>query len=92
MVYAYTDLMDRNRSAIVWELIKNSVGLYFIVTQYDWFGASQYLPRSGIMIFAYFYFFFSTIVTAWFVYKHTNEDKQLASADSSVQYLPSLSQ
>lgn len=75
MVYAYTDLMDRNRSAIFWEIIKNCLGVYFIYSQNDWFGASKYL--TNIQSIAVIYFVLSTVITAWFVFENAKEDKQI---------------
>ena len=43
-VYAYTDLMDRNKYAIVWEIIKNSLGIAIILQTGDWFGAAALSP------------------------------------------------
>ncbi|MFN7749177.1 MAG: sterol desaturase family protein [Cyclobacteriaceae bacterium] len=63
-VYAYTELMDGNANAWVWESIKNMLGVGIIATWGDWFGASQYLTISTAMVAAYF--FISTVGTAWF--------------------------
>ncbi|NDC78011.1 MAG: hypothetical protein EBZ67_09095 [Chitinophagia bacterium] len=53
-VYASTDLMDRNRYAIVPELIKLSLGFYLLHTQQgDWFGASSFLPGAGLLVAGY---------------------------------------
>jgi sterol desaturase/sphingolipid hydroxylase (fatty acid hydroxylase superfamily) len=41
-VYAYTELMDKNPYAVLWELIKSVTGIYIIYSQQDWFGASRY--------------------------------------------------
>lgn len=74
-VYAYTDLMDRNKYAIVWEIIKNSFGIAIILQTGDWFGAAALSPVLKYMIGAYF--LLSTIVTLWFVMKHAKEDQQV---------------
>ncbi len=72
-VYAYTDLMDRNSSAIVWETIKNLFGIGIILYTSDWFGISTWnFPVHYILIA---YFILSTAVTGWFVYKHYEEDR-----------------
>jgi alkylglycerol monooxygenase len=73
-VYAYSDLMDRSKYAIIWELIKNSFGIYIIYTQGDWFGSSQY--SSVISYLLIVYFITSTLITGWFVYNHYREDRQ----------------
>jgi alkylglycerol monooxygenase len=64
-VYAYTELMDRNRYALAWETAKNALGLGFIFTTGDWFGASSVVPFANYIAAAYFVI--STIATAYFV-------------------------
>lgn len=73
-VYAYTELMDRNQYAIVWEIAKCVLGIFFIYTQGDWFGASALIP--GIQYMLTGYFILSVLVTAWFVVRHKREDQQ----------------
>jgi sterol desaturase/sphingolipid hydroxylase (fatty acid hydroxylase superfamily) len=72
MVYALTDLMDRNQSAIIWELIKCGTGLFFLYQQNDWFGASALLVSIKYLLAVYF--IFSVVATGWFVIKHKKED------------------
>lgn len=72
MVYALTDLMDRNRSAILVETIKCLLGFYFLLTQKDWFGSSLYGLWIPYAIGAYL--LISLFVTGWFVLKHARED------------------
>ncbi len=74
-VYALTDLMDRNASAIVWEFIRSGFGLYFLYQQNDWFGASTYVTAIKFILGAYF--IISIFVTGWFVMKHRREDQQV---------------
>ncbi|MGC4036156.1 MAG: sterol desaturase family protein [Chitinophagaceae bacterium] len=74
-VYAYSELMDRNRFAIVWELAKNIFGVVIIYNLGDWFGSSRI--SSLITYFMITYFLISTIVTAWLAYVHYREDKQI---------------
>jgi hypothetical protein len=52
-VFAYTELMDRNPNAWLWELLKTSYALYFIVTTGDWFGIQTILPGSLYAMVAY---------------------------------------
>jgi sterol desaturase/sphingolipid hydroxylase (fatty acid hydroxylase superfamily) len=73
-IYAITDLMDRNSSAIFWETVKNIFGFYLIYTQGDWFGSETLFP--GIKMFIMGYFVISTIATVYFVIKHYKEDHQ----------------
>lgn len=72
-VYALTELMDRNRYAIIWELLRCGLGIYFLYSQNDWFGASQWLASAQHILTAYFVL--SAIVSVWFAVKHNNEDK-----------------
>lgn len=72
-VYALTDLMDRNVSAIGWELLRSGLGLAFLYQQEDWFGASNYFSAVKYILGAYF--IISIIITGWFVIKHRKEDQ-----------------
>ena len=72
MVYALTDLMDRNRSAIAAETIKCLLGFYFLLNQNDWFGISLY--GSWIPYTIGLYLLISLFVAGWFVIKHARED------------------
>lgn len=76
-VYAYTELMDGNANAWVWESIKNMLGVGIIATWGDWFGASQYLTISTAMVAAYF--FISTVGTAWFCLRVPATRRSMAS-------------
>jgi alkylglycerol monooxygenase len=72
-VYAITDLMDENFSAIFWEALKNGFGIYLIYQQGDWFGISSIsLSISKILIL---YFIFSIIVTIWLALQRQEESK-----------------
>ena len=71
-VYALTDLMDRNRSAIIGEALRCGLGLYFLYSQNDWFGASQWL--SSVKYVLGVYFILSLAITAFFVLRHRKED------------------
>jgi sterol desaturase/sphingolipid hydroxylase (fatty acid hydroxylase superfamily) len=71
-VYAITELMDRSPTAIIWELIKASLGLYYIYYQQDWFGISKWSAIGSTLITLYLVF--SVAVSAWFAIKHKSED------------------
>jgi sterol desaturase/sphingolipid hydroxylase (fatty acid hydroxylase superfamily) len=75
-VYAYTELMDRNPYAILWEMLKNACALGIIYYYGDWFGASQLISWINYVLIAYF--ITATIVTGWFAYIHYKEDRQLS--------------
>jgi sterol desaturase/sphingolipid hydroxylase (fatty acid hydroxylase superfamily) len=72
-VYAYTELMDRNPYTLLWEAAKNSFGIYILISQKDWFGASQFF--AGIQYVLMAYFVVSTLVTAYFVFADIKKDK-----------------
>jgi alkylglycerol monooxygenase len=77
-VYALTDLMDRHQYAIIAELLRSGLGIYFLVQQDDWFGASHWLASAKFILGAYF--ILSLVITGWFVVKHKREDGELAPA------------
>lgn len=79
-IYAYTELMDRNRFAIIWEIIRGAFGILLIYKQGDWFGASALIP--GIQYILTGYFIISVFVTAYFVIRHYREDQQQVSVAS----------
>lgn len=70
-VYAYTDLMDGHRSAIIFEGIKNICGISVILYWGDWFGSDQLL-HPYVKYFLMAYFIASAIVTALFVFAKLN--------------------
>lgn len=63
-IYALTDLMDRNKTAIFWELSKNAFAIFLLYSQNDWFGASQFFPWTYKLIICYISL--STFITLWF--------------------------
>jgi alkylglycerol monooxygenase len=74
-VYALTDLMDGNKYAIVWELLKAVMGIGIIYYLGDWFGAHAFFKWMNYTLISYFVL--SAIVTAWFGYANSKEKKQL---------------
>lgn len=76
-VYAYSELMDRNKNATLWETIKNIVGVAIILQTGDWFGVAQLFEPAKYFILGYF--IFSNFVTGWFAVKHSKEDIATAS-------------
>ncbi|WP_144604029.1 sterol desaturase family protein [Algoriphagus algorifonticola] len=73
-VYSYTELMDRNPNAWVWEVLKVIYAFYFIFTSGDWFGINQIFH--GALTFFIVYLFSSCLLSVWFCLK--NERMQLA--------------
>lgn len=64
-VYAYSELMDKHKYALLWELIKCTFGAGIIIYYGDWFGASKFISWINVAIIGYFIFSFA--ITAWFV-------------------------
>ena len=63
-VYAYTELMDKSKYAFIWEMIKNCMGIFFILRFGDWFGVSSIAPVINQLLLAYFSV--SAIIAVWF--------------------------
>src|SRR5690606_6708733 len=72
-VYSLTDLMDRNKSAIIFEILKTILWVYIIYSQGDWFGASLHFKVVSLVLINYLVI--STAFTTWFVYKNAREDR-----------------
>ena len=53
-VYAFTELMDRNPNAWIWELLKATMGIGLIFYLGDWFGSNKYFPYSNFIFIIYF--------------------------------------
>jgi alkylglycerol monooxygenase len=52
-VYALTDLMDGNRSALFWEFLKFFFGAGILLYTGDWFGVNQLFPMASKVFLAY---------------------------------------
>ena len=76
MVYAFTELMDGNRSAIVWEIVKAIFGIGIIFYLGDWFGANKFLPWISYVLIAYF--IFSVVITGWLALSTKKESRELS--------------
>ena len=53
-VYAYTDLMDLNKHAWIFETIKNLFGAAILLYIGDWFGSSKWSLGINYVLFGYF--------------------------------------
>ena len=69
-VYAFSELMDRNRYAVIWEIIKAAAGIGIIYYTGDWFGISTMQPMIKYALSVYF--IVSVVITLWFCYYDTN--------------------
>ena len=65
-VYSFTELMDRNRFALFWEVLKNGLGFGVIYETGGWFTASP--NYSWITILALSWVTLSTLITCWFIF------------------------
>jgi alkylglycerol monooxygenase len=64
-VYAFTELMDRNRNAWIWELLKGAFGIGIIYYRGDWFGINRYFAGANIILITYF--LLSIVVSFYFL-------------------------
>jgi alkylglycerol monooxygenase len=74
-VYALTDLMDKNFYSIMWETLRSGFGIYIILSQGDWFGASAYF--ASIRSILLFYFILSTAAAVYFAMKQQKEESRI---------------
>lgn len=75
IVFSYTELMDRNPYALLYEVIKNIVGFLIIYQMDDWFGINAKLPWATAAIAGYF--IVSTLITAYFVWFDIRKDNAI---------------
>lgn len=61
-VYAYTELMDMNRNAFYWELLRSCFGAGLVLATDGWFGVERYIPAIQFILFTWF------LISAAFVY------------------------
>ena len=73
-VYSFTELMDRKRFALLWEIIKDTLGFYIIYKIGGWFSTSPSVARMNIPILLWL--FLSTFITAWFVFIEFKQEKK----------------
>lgn len=60
-IYSFTDLMDRNRSSLLVEVLKNGFGAGIILYTGDWFGLSQFYAMAPYLLLIWFAI--STVIT-----------------------------
>lgn len=81
-IYAYTELMDRNRNSLYMEIIKSAVGLYAIYYYGDWFFSSQHWPWYHYVVAAYL--LVSVFIVAYFtLVQFKKEEKPRASLQTA---------
>lgn len=64
-IYAYTELMDKNPYAFVWEALKAAFGAAVIFLTGDWFGLADHVAWGKYAVLAYL--LIASTITAWFV-------------------------
>jgi sterol desaturase/sphingolipid hydroxylase (fatty acid hydroxylase superfamily) len=74
-IYAYTELMDRNPGAFMWEVLKSSLGLVWIWQSGDWFGIRYQLGEWALWLVTG-WLVFSTLVSGYFVFVELWEEKR----------------
>ncbi len=74
-VYAYSELMDGKKMALAWEVLKSGVGIAFIFSLGDWFGANAFLPWISNVLITYFVI--SVAVTGWLAFSTEKENRQV---------------
>jgi alkylglycerol monooxygenase len=72
-VYAFTELMDRNHFAFLWEVIKNVLAFYIIYKNGGWFSDSPSVTILNIPILTWI--LLSTFITASFVFIEFKKEK-----------------
>ncbi|KFF11719.1 sterol desaturase family protein [Flavobacterium hydatis] len=64
-IYSYTELMDKNRFAILWESLRLVTVLAIIFYFGDWFGLNSVFPYGNILVIGYH--IISLLTTTYFV-------------------------
>lgn len=75
-VYSFTELMDQNRFALLWEILKNILGIFIIYRIGGWFSTSPSVAVFNIPILLWLSL--STFITALFVFIQFKPGKKLS--------------
>lgn len=65
-IYSFSELMDKSRFALIWEIFRVLFGITIIFFLGDWFGLNAMFSFGNIILILYF--FISIIVAFYFVY------------------------
>jgi alkylglycerol monooxygenase len=71
-VYAFTELMDKNKFAWFWEFMKCAGGIGIILYSGDWFSPATFAPYIKYALAGYFTL--SLAVTTWFIFEHRSQN------------------
>jgi alkylglycerol monooxygenase len=75
-IYAFTELMDKNRQAWLFEILKSVVGFCLMFRTGDWFKSSQLLGN-WVTIAVSIYLISTVLAAIWFVfYEFKQEEKE----------------
>lgn len=77
-VYAFTELLDGNKYAFIWEIIKAGLGIAILLYKGDWFGLSNW--NSNLKYIVLIYFVISLAVTLYLSFRSrldTNDEYAL---------------
>ncbi|RYJ36533.1 Sterol desaturase-like protein [Flavobacterium anhuiense] len=78
-IYSYTELMDKNKYAVLWEGIRLGIAVCIIGYYGDWFGLNRVIPISNYIIFTYLILsFLTTFYFVNFDFK-TNQNQYITS-------------
>jgi len=72
-VYAFSELMDGSRYAMIWEILKATFGISILYYTGDWFGISTWhsLLKYALLI----YLILSVAISCWFSYRDASGQK-----------------
>jgi len=72
-VYAFSELMDGSRYAMIWEILKATFGISILYYTGDWFGISTWhsLLKYALLI----YLILSVAISCWFSYRDASRQK-----------------
>lgn len=74
-IYAFTDLMDKNRHAWLVEILKSVIGFSLIYRSGDWFKSSQLLGN-WVTFAVSIYLIVTVLVALWFVFHDFKQEEE----------------
>ena len=75
-VYAFSELMDKNKYASAWEFLKSAAGIGIILYTGDWFSVSAHAGYIKFILISYF--ILSFIISAYFSFGYRPQNKNVA--------------
>ncbi len=74
-IYSYSELMDKNKQSLTWEVIRCLFGLGIIFYYGDWFGLNTIIPFGTYLIIAYL--ILSVVMNSYLIRNNFGTKKQL---------------